>query len=130
MIIYFFFIISNAKFFYLTDNRYPIPNCDIEFSSVIYNLKNIMGTIEIKNDPLVENLIFNIYLSTFLNDDNLTQLNISSCALCQIYENFCYTPPQFILSPNVYFNFIISVKREGYGLFYSRENLETKYRLE
>jgi hypothetical protein len=125
---YFFFIISNGKFFYLTDNRYPIPDCNIEFSSVVYNLKNIMGTIEITNDPLVENLIFNIYLSTFLSD-NLS-LNISSCGLCQIYQPFCFSPPQFILSQDVYFNFIISVKKYGYGQFYSREGLQTKYKLQ
>lgn len=129
IIFYFFFIISYGKFFYLTDKRYPIPYCEIEYSSIKYNLQNIMGTIEITNDPLVENLIFNIYLSTFLSDNNKSS-NISSCQLCNVYENFCNKTPKFILSQDVFFNFIISVKREGYGIFYSRENLESKYLLE
>lgn len=136
-----FITIIIGKIYYLTDIKYNIPYCDIDFENNgkidHYHLNNILGTLEIKNDPLVQNLILNFYLSYNLIDNhtiNLSLINITSCELCQINENYCnqsnqIKPGNLIFSNDIYYNFRIILKRSGYGDFISNVENITKYKL-
>lgn len=120
MILYFLlFTIIVSKIYYLSDIKYPIPYCD----SDSYHLNNIMGYIDITNDPLLYNLIIKFYL-----------YNISSCDLCR-HENERYCNNQsdnrLYFEKDVLYNFRITVKRESYGEFSTLiKNLTTKYFIE
>src|SRR4029078_12739438 len=126
IIIYLFFYLVTSKLYYLSDIKYPIPYCDIDITSnKSYHLNNIMGTIDISNDPLLLNLIIKFYLT-----------NISSCYLCNVDKtsHYCNNDSSHIelfFTPEVDYNFWITVKKEGDSEFSSQiKNLTTKYKIE
>jgi len=135
MFFFLYIILVSSKVFYLSDIKYPIPKCEIDVyqnnSIIHYSLNNIMGSIDIRNDPFVNNLIVKIYLSRYFNKDMIEESNdkLSSCGLCHLNSSFC-KKPNLIFSQDVLVNFRISGKREAYGSFQSDiDNLKTKYRL-
>jgi hypothetical protein len=121
--IYLFFCIVLSKVYYLSDLRYPVPYCDIDFlNGTTYHINNIMGTIDISNDPVISNLIIKIYLN-----------NIASCQLCRLDPIYCTNRSSLDLffAPDVHYNFRITVKRDGDSEFSTNiSHLTSKYKIE
>lgn len=111
-----------STFYYLSDIKYSIPYCN-DFD-IPNNLQNIMGGLEIINDPLLNNLYINISF-----------YNITSCYLCQKYSSvYCYnksSTEHLYFSQNVVYNFRITIKIEGKGEFNSDyNNLPGRYKIQ
>jgi hypothetical protein len=130
-----------GKLYYLSDIKHNVPYCSIESldekgNISKYNLTNIMGSVDITNDPLVRSLNFNFYLSLFIDDTFLDHNNmINSCELCHISSFYCNNDNKIkkgnlLFSENILINFRVIIKKIGnYGFSHDKEKIITKYKV-
>lgn len=131
--------LMTTRMYYLTDIKYNSPYCAVSNmgnnSVNNYNITNIMGSIEITNDPLVQSLNFKIYLSVFIDDmlkENVN-MNVESCELCNIDAIYCKNGllrGHLIFSEDVTVNFRVIIKKLGnYGFSHNKDDIVTKYKI-